>query len=68
MQEALSAVIDYGFQQMHLNAIEAYTHPQNVKSIKLLEKNNFVWLKYLREDNSKNGKILDSIYILKNYY
>lgn len=68
MQEALTAVIEYGFQHMQLNAIEAYTHPNNINSIKLLERNNFIWMKYLRENNTLNGKIIDSLYVLKKRY
>jgi ribosomal-protein-alanine N-acetyltransferase len=35
-------VIDYGFNIMSLNKIEAYTHKENLASIKLLEKFKFV--------------------------
>jgi ribosomal-protein-alanine N-acetyltransferase len=42
MQEAISAVTDYGFNKMDLQVITASTHPGNLKSIKLLLKNNFV--------------------------
>lgn len=40
-QEALSAVITFGFEVMKLKTIEAYTHKENLKSTKLLEKFNF---------------------------
>ncbi len=36
MKEALDAVIDYGFNTMHLQTIEAYTHRDNHKSASLL--------------------------------
>ena len=42
MNEALEAVIDYGFKTLHLKMIEAYTQPANTRSIKLLEKNSFI--------------------------
>jgi ribosomal-protein-alanine N-acetyltransferase len=42
MQEAVSAVIDFGFKQMELRSIEAALHPHNIKSIRLLEKNHFI--------------------------
>ena len=35
-------VLDYGFNIMSLNKIEAYTHKENLASIKLLEKFRFV--------------------------
>jgi ribosomal-protein-alanine N-acetyltransferase len=41
MQEAMSAVLSFGFNNMHLRTIEAYTHPDNVGSIKVLERNGF---------------------------
>lgn len=37
MKEAASAVINYGFQKIGLNSIEAYTHPENESSQKLLD-------------------------------
>jgi ribosomal-protein-alanine N-acetyltransferase len=39
--EALSVVINYGFDEMMLGTIEAYTHKENMASTKLLEKFNF---------------------------
>ena len=41
MHEVLQVGIRYGFGEMDLGIIEAYTHPQNVASIRVLEKNNF---------------------------
>jgi len=41
MQEAVTAVIEYGFKTMKLRAIEGEVDPNNARSIKLLEKNNF---------------------------
>lgn len=41
MKEALSKIIDYGFQKMKLKEIEAFTNPLNDSSTRLLEKNNF---------------------------
>ncbi len=40
-QEALWAVIKFGFDVMEINTIEAYTHKENTASIKLLERYNF---------------------------
>ena len=41
MTEALNAIIDLGFREMGLNRIEAVVMPENVPSIKLLEKLGF---------------------------
>ena len=41
MTEALSAVIQFGFQELELHTIKAYTHQANDNSIKLLVKNGF---------------------------
>lgn len=41
MQEAASKVIQFGFQHVGLNSIEAYTHCKNQSSTRLLEKLNF---------------------------
>ncbi len=41
MHEALTEVIDFGFKSMKLKAIEAYTHMDNIRSIKLLARNRF---------------------------
>jgi ribosomal-protein-alanine N-acetyltransferase len=40
-EEAMVAVLDYGFNIMSLNKIEAYTHKENSSSTKLLEKFKF---------------------------
>ncbi|MEO8233962.1 MAG: GNAT family N-acetyltransferase [Flavobacterium sp.] len=41
MQEAVLEVLEFGFQHIGLNSIEAYTHSENQNSTKLLEKFNF---------------------------
>lgn len=50
MQEAVSAVLDYGFQVMKLEVIDAVVHPQNAPSIKLLERNKFVRVGRLEDE------------------
>lgn len=49
MQEALSAIIDYGFTSMRLTTIEAAADPQNERSVKLLGKIGFK-----KEENKKD--------------
>ncbi len=41
MQEAIINVIDYGFNNMQCKIIEAGVDPENIASIKVLEKNGF---------------------------
>ena len=41
-KEALSIVVEFGFETLKLDKIEAYTHKENLASIKLLGKLNFV--------------------------
>jgi ribosomal-protein-alanine N-acetyltransferase len=41
MQEVIPRVIQFGFEDIKLETIEAESSPQNLKSIRLLEKNDF---------------------------
>ncbi|MGJ8744692.1 GNAT family N-acetyltransferase [Polaribacter sp.] len=43
MNEAFQEVLKFGFQQMKLKTIEAFTHKNNSPSIALLEKHSFVF-------------------------
>lgn len=60
MQEAVKAVLDYGFNAMKLHSVEANVNPANMPSIKLLEKSNFVREGYFRENYFFNNQFLDS--------
>jgi [ribosomal protein S5]-alanine N-acetyltransferase len=60
MQEAITAVIRYGFDAMQLHSIEANVHPGNQASIKLLERNRFVREGYFRENFYANGRFTDT--------
>ena len=69
MQEAMNAVLEYGFKTMKLHSIEANVNPNNLSSIKILERNNFVREAYYKENYFYNGKFLDSaIYSLLSRY
>lgn len=50
MSEVVRAVIDYGFDNMHLHSIMAQIDPDNDASRRLLEKHGFVQEAYFRED------------------
>lgn len=41
MTEAVSAVIEFGFEELHLSAISAYCFPFNVRSKNIIKKFNF---------------------------
>ena len=41
MSEALEKIIEFGFKEIELNTIEAYTHKKNNDSTKILQKYNF---------------------------
>lgn len=61
MQEAMTTVLDYGFNTMNLHSVEANVNPHNRRSIQLLEKNGFVREAYHRENYYHNGRFLDSV-------
>jgi ribosomal-protein-alanine N-acetyltransferase len=56
MTEALGAIIDLGFAQMGLNRIDAMVMPENIASIKLLEKLGFYNEGLLREYENWGSK------------
>lgn len=49
MNEALSAILPWGFEHMSLNRIEALIHPDNRASIRLVERLGFVCEGLLRD-------------------
>jgi ribosomal-protein-alanine N-acetyltransferase len=53
MQEAISKVINFAFQHLQLNLLEAYTHHKNQSSSRLLEK-----LDFKRQDVDEENMIL----------
>jgi ribosomal-protein-alanine N-acetyltransferase len=61
MQEALAAVLNYGFNELKLRVVEANVNPDNRLSIKLLERNGFVKEAYLKGNYFFNNKFLDSV-------
>ncbi len=57
MIEALRAIIEYGFNSMHINRIQTTVVPLNVSSIKLLEK-----LSFHREGHMKESVVFNNSY------
>ncbi len=61
MSEAVEAIIDYGFVKLNLHRIEALVGRDNIPSLRLLEKNQFVQEGVLREHFFIGGKHVDSL-------
>lgn len=60
MSEAITKVIEYGFNAMNLHSIEAVINPENTVSRKILRKFNFIKEGYFKENFYFEGKFLDS--------
>lgn len=60
MKEALSYVLDYGFNEMNLHRIEALIDDNNTPSLKLLEHYHFMKEGIMREDYNVDGVNEDS--------
>ena len=61
MSEAMDIVLDYGFKTMNLHRIEALVGPDNVASLRMMEKYNFTKEGTLREHYFVNNKMEDSV-------
>ncbi|MBB6108789.1 ribosomal-protein-alanine N-acetyltransferase [Mucilaginibacter lappiensis] len=61
MQEAIETIINYGFGPMSLHTIQANVSPDNLASIKLLQKNNFTQEAYFKENYFFNGVFEDTL-------
>ena len=62
MTEALQRVVQFGFEEMGLNSIEAVIDPENYGSEKVVLKNNFVKEGHFKEQAFFEGKFLDSVF------
>ena len=60
MTEALSFVLNYGFEEMGLQRIEGLVADYNIPSVRLLEKHGFVREGVLRKHYQVEGKMEDS--------
>ena len=58
MTEAVKPVIEYGFKSMELNLIEAVPYSNNMKSIKLLERYNFIRGTSFKENDSSEEMVI----------
>lgn len=67
MQESLLNVIDYGFNVMNLKSIKACTEENNIKSINLLKRCNFNFMKSVDDKGYFNNRIYHMmVYNLEN--
>ena len=60
MSEAITKVINYGFDEMKLHSIEAIINPGNTISRKILQKFNFIKEAYFKESFFFEGEFYDS--------
>ncbi|MFM9986949.1 MAG: GNAT family N-acetyltransferase [Flavobacteriales bacterium] len=60
MSEAIQAALDFGFNQIGFNSIEADINPDNAASAKILLRNGFLKEGYIRENVYWNGEFLDT--------
>jgi RimJ/RimL family protein N-acetyltransferase len=58
--EAVAALLQWAFDTLDLNRVQAETDTRNVASARVLEKNGFVREGTLREDCVVNGEVSDS--------
>ncbi|MFN8287544.1 MAG: GNAT family protein [Chitinophagales bacterium] len=63
--EAVKAVADFCFNTLNLHSLEAVVVPENVASIKLLERNGFVREGLFKEKEFCKGKFCDLAYYSK---
>jgi ribosomal-protein-alanine N-acetyltransferase len=61
MREAIAAIVAYGFEAMDLNRMEAFIHPDNTASRKLVERVGFQQEGHLKEHYAADGVIGDSL-------
>jgi len=57
--EAINSLLDYAFSSLKMNRIEAKVVPENLNSIKLLQKLNFTFEGTLRQSERVDGKFND---------
>jgi len=61
MNETFKTLIEFGFNHLQLHSIEANVNPQNLKSIKLLQRVGFKQEAYFRQNYLHNGRFSDSL-------
>jgi len=59
VSEALNSVMSFGFRELNLDRIEAFTHGQNENSKKLLENNGFNFVKERKDTDNLSNVIFE---------
>ena len=57
MSEVMTAVLNFGIEQLNLKIIEAYTHKNNLRSIALLKKHHFVFQVHRKDPSFEHNRI-----------
>ncbi|MDB4170808.1 GNAT family N-acetyltransferase [Polaribacter sp.] len=57
ISEAMTAVLNFGIEQLNLKIIEAYTHKNNLRSIALLKKHHFVFQVHRKDSSFEHNRI-----------
>ncbi|MFP3918596.1 GNAT family protein [Lysinibacillus telephonicus] len=57
--EAISTLLNYAFNSLNLNRVEAKVEPENLNSIKVLQKLNFTFEGTLRKAEKSKGRYVD---------
>ena len=58
MAEALAAILDFGFQQLSLDRVEAYTQWNNESSVKLLKNREFVLVEGITDEDNEDNRVV----------
>jgi len=59
MNEALKSVLNFGFNDLNIEVIEAFTHKENLSSKKLLERNKFNLIQGKKDEHNQNNIIYE---------
>lgn len=59
MSEAVNAIVNYGFKDLNLKSIEAYTNKDNLNSIKLLQNSQFILNENRRDEKFPENIIFE---------
>jgi [ribosomal protein S5]-alanine N-acetyltransferase len=62
MQEALQALLEFGFTQLGLHSIEAIIDPENIASETVLHKAGFIKEAHFKQNILFEGRFLDSVH------
>lgn len=61
MKEAIVPILDYGFQKLQINRMEAFIGPGNIASQKVVLRQGFKQEGVLKEHYNKDGDLQDSV-------